>query len=350
MKRGKNPRLCDCTWYADVYLEGKRVYIRLDGDYDSARARYARIVADQLEGRIVERRARAERRGATSFGAVAQRWLKQKEVEGIRPTTLRAVTAHANRLTDWFGDQPVEDITREEVMDLMNVIRDNQSPGYARQIWSSLRMILIYAEELGIIESAPLPKRRMVFAAGEDKGTIDLNEIEAVIARIPEDIRDLAEFVYLTGLRIGEALALTPEDVQGHFINVNKTLSQEGVAGPPKTRRSVRKVALSPRAKEIADDRAAKGGPRLWNQSYYVIQRSLKNTYPKGTPRAQRITWHTFRHANVTLRAKAAQDLRTQQNQLGHGSLQRTLSYGLDAEHVPSDVDALDAARANEDG
>lgn len=50
VKRGEDPRLCGCTWYGDVYLGGKRTYVKLGANYREARAAYLRLSADILDG------------------------------------------------------------------------------------------------------------------------------------------------------------------------------------------------------------------------------------------------------------------------------------------------------------
>ena len=59
----------------------------------------------------------------------------------------------------------------------------------------------------------------------------------------------LFETLYYTGIRQGEALALSWKDFVGDYINIDKTISKEKVDGKyivntPKTPKSIRKVKL----------------------------------------------------------------------------------------------------------
>lgn len=337
-KRGQNPRRCGCSWYADIYLDGKRRYVKLGADMAAARALYARIEADKYEGQVRLERIRRAGARATDFGRLTEDWLTQVELRGARSSTIAQYRVHVSRLREFFGETPVAAITETDVLEFLDAARRQKSPGYAKALWASLKQILGFAVEEGIIEYAPIPNRRVRFGKPREPRRLGLDEAERLIADMPDELRELAEFIYLTGLRIGEALALTPDHVQDGVVKVRATTTRGGAIGPPKTRTSVRDVVLSPRAQAIATSRIS-GSDRLWPWSYYQAQKQLARCVPKG------VTWHTFRHANATLRAEASQDLRTQRDQLGHANMQMTMHYGRASKRDLANAKALDEAR-----
>lgn len=137
----------------------------------------------------------------------------------------------------------------------------------------------------------------------------------------------------MTGLRIGELLALRWQDVdlQNGFLSVRQTV-YEGHFDEPKTKRSkrtvplpsecigilaqLRPVAAQPSALVFS---TAKGSPlcrrNLLNRQFKPVCKSLGLTG---------VTWHWLRHANATLHDARGTSLGTVQALLGHSSSEIT--------------------------
>ena len=76
---------------------------------------------------------------------------------------------------------------------------------------------------------------------------MEREELQAVLEAI--DVKRwelLTRFLCLSGLRIGELVALEDKDIDDEYIHVNKTYSLDGKVSAPKTAGSVRDVYIQP--------------------------------------------------------------------------------------------------------
>lgn len=149
----------------------------------------------------------------------------------------------------------------------------------------------------------------------------------------------------LTGLRVGELLALRWHDVdlEGGVLRVRQTV-YEGHFDEPKTTSSARSVPLASKAVEILlCHRPSVVDPtRLifgTGDNKPLSRRDLLNRQLKPTAAAlglARINWHWLRHANATLHDSVGTPLGTLQALLGHSSSEITRAVYIHS--VPADA------------
>jgi integrase len=168
--------------------------------------------------------------------------------------------------------------------------------------------------------------------------------VEAVIPRIDEPFRQLAELSLLTSMRIGEMLGLEAGDLEGRTLRIERTMYKSGRIGPPKTESSRRGVKLSADAHAIlAAACLARPVGRIFPYSYHVANDRLRKALVAAGLYKRGRSWHIFRHANGDLRDEAGHSLRSQSAQMGHGNnLAQTMRYGSAGD---VDADALDRVR-----
>lgn len=175
--------------------------------------------------------------------------------------------------------------------------------------------------------------------------------------------QNLFLFLVGTGLRAGEAFALTWDDVdfENGTISVNKTskyykgISEEGFSfhcSPPKTKSSIRSVPMSNSVKEIlayekrkqAESKIDCNGlcfPSRNNHPINVtsVDKTLINIANKynESPEAEKsgvflphFSVHTFRHTFATRMFESGVDPRITQAILGHSSLNMTMNVYTD--------------------
>lgn len=167
-------------------------------------------------------------------------------------------------------------------------------------------------------------------------------ELTAVIdAAIPEYARFI-KFLALSGLRIGEAICLTKDDITD-VIRVNKTQSQvTGVIGKTKTEDSTREVYIQ---KELRDLLAElpdgkwlfeKDGRQIdYNAFRIYFERLTEKTIKK------RLTPHALRHTHTSLLAAAGVPLDVISRRLGHADSSVTKEIYL---HVTAELKDRDKA------
>ena len=162
---------------------------------------------------------------------------------------------------------------------------------------------------------------------------------------LPEPSCSIAWVSVLTGLRIGEVLALRWRDVDlvNGMLRVRQTV-YEGRFDEPKTRRSNRSVPLG--AKGIAVLEVRRPGTPNPDALIFPTQngspmsrRNLLNRQLAPTAKRlgfQGINWHWLRHANATLHDSLGTPLGTLQALLGHPSAETTREIYIHS--VPADA------------
>lgn len=201
----------------------------------------------------------------------------------------------------------------------------------------------------------------------EDRATekvLESNEVPPLLdaLRPAEHWHQLAEFMLLSGLRCGEAIALDDADVGEEYIRVNKTLSATtGEIGPPKTAKSNRDVSIT---SELADLIATIRKRNQWlkvslgirsdffffSEKGKRLQLAAFNKYLKecseksiGKP----ITSHWLRHTHASFLLASGIPIDVISRRLGHESVEITQRVYL---HVieklkKRDADALRSVR-----
>jgi integrase len=178
-----------------------------------------------------------------------------------------------------------------------------------------------------------------------EKQSVCPEDIRALLDEVPEPSRSIGWLIVLTGLRIGEVLALRwcDLDLDAGVVRVNRAV-YDGHFDEPKTKRSRRTVPLSDMARTILESRK----PAVFNPDALVFcarngsplsRRNLLNRQLVPTCKRLGLTrtnWHWLRHANATFLDSVGTPLGTTQSLLGHSSLEITRE--LYVHSVPEDA------------
>lgn len=164
----------------------------------------------------------------------------------------------------------------------------------------------------------------------------------------------LTYFMVLSGLRIGEAMALELEDVGEKYISVNKTFSLVTFeVGSTKTDNSCRDVFIQPELRDLIDEYLifrsghlagkksklffpAKSGERF---SYEAYNKYLKENAEKAIGR--KISTHALRHTSASLFLAAGVPLEAISRRLGHADSRITKEIYL---HMTEKLKSADEA------
>jgi integrase/recombinase XerD len=163
--------------------------------------------------------------------------------------------------------------------------------------------------------------------------------LDAVVGVEPQALRDraLLEFLYATGSRISEALALTVDDV---LDDSRKTAEMIRVTGKGNKQRiipvgSYARAALDAyltRARPVLVSRAPRSTPALFvgvrggalsrQNAWLLLQATAKKADLEGL-----VSPHTLRHSFATHILNGGADIRVVQELLGHASVSTTQIY-----------------------
>ena len=292
---------------------------------------------------------------------VAMSWLEHTEPTVKRSTHINH-TIYVNKIFSYIDKAlPIADLTAVTLEDVLHKVYyvENLSYSYTRATFTTMKAIYKHAKRKKLIPSLidfedieikKKPFSHSDIAKKQNKflDAVELKETLMQLSKIDSRISLLFEFVSLTGLRIGELLALRNSDYdkENATININGTIqydyknSSEIKRGTPKNIYSVRNVSLSDRAVSILDSIMLENKRRsLWFEGYidhgYIFTSSRGNPYDiqflnrrlKGVHiEGKHLTTHIFRHTHISMLAELGVPLKTIMQRVGHNDPNTTLS------------------------
>lgn len=288
-----------------------------------------------------------------TFGDVFQEYLMSHKREDMKESTLETkFNIFNNHIFPTFEDVLIADITDDDIANWQKktkayVMENGKrlSDSYLRTIQSQFNSIINYAKEKGYLRANPLADiknmgikdKRVEFWTPEEYEKFAYHAMEYPMYYYSYEI------LYWCGLRQGEMLALTLEDIdlkQG-IISVTKTLANvngKEIISTPKTPSSVRKVSM-PRflVDEIEEyigllPEAEREG-RIFKSSKSTLNKNFKSITEEAG--LKRITVHGLRHSHVSLLISKKYDIFEVSKRIGHKSVKTTQDiYG----HLFDDV------------
>jgi integrase len=352
-----------------IYKRGGRYVVIFRDPHGKQRKRSARTLAEarDLKAALTADVKRGEYRALSkiTFAEYAVEWVqtyKGRTARGIRPETL---ADYRRRLGLDEECQPVGDgavaffgrthLAAIEPRDLKRYAAALADTGIAantvRLYIAPLRALLATAFEDGLIRSNPAAGVRFSQPqeSSDDEQVKALSEeqLRAVLSQVPDEWRPFFEFLAHTGMRVGEAIALTWRNVDlgARRVLVCQRLYR-GRLDSPKSKYGRRTIPLSENLARTlwrlrgtaADDALVFGtvtGKRI--EPSNLMARVLKPAavevglgewvWVNGRRRAE--TWvgfHTFRHTCATILFRHGLNAKQVQMWLGHHSPAFTLS------------------------
>ena len=186
-----------------------------------------------------------------TFKTLAKKYLKFKE-NRIKPTALKTQTDIINNhILPYFENRKIADITSADIIDWQNkILSMGYSSSFTRSINAQISMLFSYAEKYMNLSRKPVipqickPRRANVSFWTPEQYKLFSDSIKDKI-----ELFTAFEILYYTGIRKGELLALTLEDVDfgKKTLRINKTwayVDGKCFAQPPKTEKSNRVIEL----------------------------------------------------------------------------------------------------------
>lgn len=167
---------------------------------------------------------------------------------------------------------------------------------------------------------------------------IERPEWNRIIANMDPHFVPFFQLLIGTGLRFGEATALTPADfnldTETPTVRITKAWKEDGAGGyyvgPPKTRRSIRTVSLAPSTLDLVRGAVeAAGDGYVFTLKRGGVMRS-GSTYNRawepamiaaGIPKAERPRIHDIRHSHASMMIAAGMEIFALSRRLGHQSI-----------------------------
>jgi len=225
----------DGLWQMSLTIRGRRKYF-----YGATKGDVLRKVRDYQE----------EQEKGPLVSAVADAWHEER-IRHVRWKTAESYTAPLAEIRAEFGSTRITELTAPEITQW---IRELEHKGYARRTvqlrLDVLRMICRYAiSDLGVLTVNPAASVKL--SEGLPKGSRELptdEDLRLIAEHRFDDRFSLLPFLIVwSGLRLGEALALTDVSFASGRIEVRSQISwepNEPVLAPVKTAKGVRSVDL----------------------------------------------------------------------------------------------------------
>ena len=360
-KRGKRRKVWVARWREDVLCEDGKVgrilrSVVLGAVADLPTRKDAQVRLDEELRAVNQGTVRPE--SSMLFGTFAEEQWKTLVLPTLKLSTQHGYkTVLAKHLLPYWRDWRLRDIGRQDVQQWV-ADRFRRKLGWqtVRNSWTLLSGILETAVEYGYLSMNPA--RGVKFPEKELKEAPVLFTAEdfvKLLEQLDEPYRTMARLIALTGLRIGELLAVRWRclDLEIGTLSVRESV-YEGKFQSPKTRKSRRTMPLGPqiivwlrehrlRAKRTESDDLVFG-----NRKGEPLRESklLRNVLQPAAERAGlgRVTWHQFRHIHSSLLNDLRVPVKIAQEQLGHSSISTTLNiytHVVDASHRKA-IEALE--------
>jgi integrase len=360
-KRGKRRKVWVARWREDVLCEDGKVgrilrSVVLGSVADLPTRKDAQVRLDEELRGVNQGTVRPE--SSMLFGTFAEEQWKTLVLPTLKLSTQHGYkTVLAKHLLPYWRDWRLRDIGRQDVQQWV-ADRFRRKLGWqtVRNAWTLLSGILETAVEYGYLSMNPA--RGVKFPEKELKEAPVLFTAEdfvKLLEQLDEPYRTMARLIALTGLRIGELLAVRWRclDLEIGTLSVRESV-YEGKFQSPKTRKSRRTMPLGPqiivwlrehrlRAKRTEADDLVFG-----NRKGQPLRESklLRNVLQPAAERAGlgRVTWHQFRHIHSSLLNDLRVPVKIAQEQLGHSSISTTLNiytHVVDASHRKA-IEALE--------
>jgi len=274
---------------------------------------------------------------------ILEDYMKHLEYErNLAAATLRAYRRELKRALDFFqtevGADGPEDLTTSSIRAfLAHLHLSGLSPRSIERAFAALRSYFDYLVGEGMLSSNPAALVSYPRRPRSTPDVVSLDLIETILESLPDTPagrrdRAILEFLYGSGLRVGELAGLNLGDLQKkqRLLRVRGKGRKERIV--PFGRRALEALEtyLPERArwrlgKSIVDDAlfVNQRGGRLSTRSVRrILDAALINVAP-GVD----LHPHSLRHAFATHLLEAGMDLRAIQELLGHSSLSTTQIY-----------------------
>ncbi|MCQ9215139.1 tyrosine-type recombinase/integrase [Streptococcus gallolyticus] len=327
-----------------------QVSVTLKSKTRAVQAEAKRILEDKISKKNSFRSLQVE-----TVKEVYEQWLVIRRME-VKPSTLRTQMGIMKEFIKVFGN---EKLTKAKSPDLQKyLLAKDWSYGYRNLVRVYLSSFFAYAKAVGYLADNPmdnvvLPKHKVTREELELKREryfsreqirLYLNVLDEVGTNPIFNI--LVEFLYLTGLRIGEAQALMWSDInfETRILTVKHTVQRANKKSDyqittPKTIHSYRKVYFNSRVVEllyelkclttVVSDKDLVftdgcGDFFLMNTFNSYIQRYF-DSEKLGKTDSFKLTSHVFRHSHVSLLAELGFHIREIMERVGHSDEKTTI-------------------------
>jgi integrase len=230
------------------------------------------------------------------------------KVKGTHKYQLTAIR-NLQKASEFMGNPELLEITTALVDDYSSYLGKSIKPSSINRAMTNLHSLLKFAHDRDLI--LKMPKFTWEREDNERVRWLSDQEQETLLKMVPEEFSAFCEILIHTGMRRGELLTLTKDNIDGDYIRLWKT----------KTGRA-RSVPLSAKAKELANQYV----PFKLTESQCTYYWNKAKT-EMGLQNDKDFVLHTLRHTTATRMLKRTGNIALVQRMLGHSKITTTMRY-----------------------
>lgn len=309
-------------------MTGKKKKVSVTMDRNTAATR-------RTAGKLLEEKMEKEPTAmVTTFEDLVRKWRVYQEAT-VKQSTYKRNYHSSNALLRIIGpDILVENLTAGYIME--RFLATKNKPGTINEHLRRLKAIIRWGYKADYIKDISYLEKLKPMKDDERKRKLadkymEADEVNTLIEAMKvEKWRDLTQFLVLTGMRCGEAFALSDSDIdlKERQIHVTKTLDVvNDLITPPKTSNSIRDIFIQDELMELAKKlrnetllgRLSGGDGRIFysgRYAYYAYEKYFKTHTQEVLGR--KLTVHCLRHTHVALLAENGMPLDMIGRRLGH--------------------------------
>lgn len=270
-----------------------------------------------------------------NFDSIAEEWAKE-HFPTLQTNTLFSYKPSLAMAKEYFADTPIAEIVADDIYQYIDWLkRKNYARKTIKERLAVLKQIFTYAIIKRYVKINPCQYIKLPKATEKATKRQPATKEEEIIIKSMTDDEEfcfLAKFLLYTGCRRGEAVAITPKDIDfdNQTLFITKTVIWESntpqIKKSPKTTAGNRRIPLpSVLIPELVKRK----------NNNYIFQDENKNLYQRhrvwrGWNRmcnkyGIECTMHQLRHSYTTMLFDAGIDVKTAQTWLGHTDIKTTL-------------------------
>ena len=250
-----------------------------------------------------------------------EKWYKKyyqtyRESEAFKEKTKTTYQRQARRIMESLGKIRLKKLSELDIKNFLNTV----SEGQRDKFYDIINAILKKAVANRLIEFNPCaalkrPRyRQLKFRAYQ------LDEQNVMLENVEHPFNEVFYILCCTGLRIGEFLALTKEDICDTYITVSKNKDAAGHVIPSTKTGESRRVTILP---GLFDNMPAE---LIETFSYNVVSKACRSVYRKFG----NVNLHGSRHTYASMAHFVGIDDKKIQRELGHSTLAMTTDVYTD--------------------
>ncbi|MST78916.1 site-specific integrase [Lactobacillus equicursoris] len=283
-------------------------------------------------------------------------WISVYKDGAVRERTLEKYWLSYRHLQKIAPDLKLVEVTRLEYQQILNTFAKTHEKATTMDFHHQLKAALMDAYDEGYLKRDPTRKVVVKGKEPSEKKAKYLNEFELKLLLRHLDLSTFPSFDWLilviakTGLRFGEALGLTKNDIdlEHQTINVDKTWDYKSYSGgfrPTKNTSSVRKVSidwklamqLNQVIQDFPEDKPLFAQKRVFNSTVNNILKKYCEELGITV-----ISVHGLRHTHASLLLFAGVSIASVAKRLGHADMTTTQQTYL---HIIQELENKDNSK-----